>query len=1441
MTKDNVLSLFHPLVGKWFTNEVGTPSPPQVEGWPVIARGENALITAPTGAGKTLSAFLVCINQLLMEGLKGSLKDQLLVLYISPLKALNNDIYRNLEVPLLGLAKAFEAEGMVFPSITKAIRTGDTTPYERQKMIKRPPHILITTPESLFLLLTADRSRNMLRSVRYVIVDEIHSLLGNKRGVHLALSLERLCRLTMAAPIRIGLSATVHPIDEAARYLGGCMQEGEDWVHRPVSIVQPKMDKQIDLKIKIPVEDYRVLEEGTIWPSIYESIYQYVLTHKSTLVFVNNRSSAERVAANLNFMAFKTIAKTHHGSVSKESRLEVEQQLKDGALPCLVATSSLELGIDVGDIDLIVQVASPKSAARGLQRLGRAGHKLNAVSKGRIIPRTRGDLLDSVVISREMLNKTIEEEIVPKNALDILAQHLVSMACTKAWSLQEILDLCRAAYPYKEVREEEVVKVLNMLAGDYEHAEDIPKRPRVYWDRIHQVMTGNGYSKMLAQGSGGTIPDRGYYGVYLEDRTTGLGELDEEFVFEARINDRFLLGTSAWQIIRIERDRVLVKPSGYSGAKTPFWKGDGLGRPYALGVRYGRFLRELSHKAEEEGFSDWLRACVPVCEVGALNLQTYILEQQHALGAMSSERLIIVEHFSDEVGDARIVIHSHFGGRVNSGLAILFEQALGEALHCQLEVHHNDDGILIHLIGVAARPKNIFSLLSSAHVKAILIETLPSTNLYAMTFRYNAARALMMGTTRHGRRNPLWIQRLRGLESLKIARKYTDHPLVIETFRECLTYIMDVPNLIRIIQSVEQGEIEIIETATQNPSPFTSELLFGFLGKAMYEEQPAKPTAGEPQLVSEEEAVHLQKALMGKGLITDDAATSTKRKIQPFHIDKPIHSANALHSILLTYGDFSMEDERIQRLDAYAKTDISVWLKALESEGRAISLRENGYPRPLWIAAEEHVLYGKAIAAGTAYEAKKRILRRYARYYSPFVVKDIESRYGWDTEEILKALKSLEDEQILIEGQFRLEDRAEWFHRVALDNMRTSDMRHIRDEVPIQELSAFADFLPEWQGVGKDWVSPVDGLLDVILKLRGMYLPIHWWEDIVFPARIQGYKKSYLDSLCTSGKIIWRIRSGEQQSKLAFYTLEDIQATELSLPDGLRGEEAQLLSVLARRGACFLHTLAVESGIGGGSLLALLEGLLLQGKVVNDSYQAVRFFQDGAADTVKRRARQSAIAYRMEMGRWEIPLPIKPLSLNEFLELSIERHGLLTKEIYKSEDPQHPWMSAYELLKQWEYIGKVHRGYFVEGLSGIQFALPHVALRLQKESNAYQVLSGCDPAQIYGRISAFPKEEMSWSCLPGTAVVLRGGVPVLVVERWGECLTLLMEEDASMEAIMVFIQAFQRSRIWPARRKITVKFWGNEPVSLAEDRVCLLSMGFEREMQDLVLWKNTRT
>ncbi|NLU41850.1 MAG: DEAD/DEAH box helicase, partial [Firmicutes bacterium] len=727
----DALQSFHPMIRDWFRAELGEPSEPQARAWPEIARGSNVLIVAPTGAGKTLAAFLKCIDSLISaktETPSGRWVPGVRVLYVSPLKALNNDIYRNLEVPLRGIQRCADRAGVSLPEITKAVRTGDTPSFERQRMLRRPPDILITTPESLYLILTSARARDILRTVQYVIVDEIHAVCGTKRGTHLALSLERLCELTEKDPVRIGLSATIEPAELAAAFLGGYVWAGDaaceppslqgssvggdgtpdaeerdallgHLVPRNVKVVKCSLTKEIDVKVMAPVDDYRDLQGGPLWTAICSEILEMIRQHRSTLVFVNNRRAAEIVAAGINGLAGEEIAKSHHGSVSKEARMEVESLLKKGQLPCLVATSSLELGIDIGAIDLVVQIESPTTIAQVVQRIGRSGHRLDAVSKGVIMTKTRGDLLRCAFAEAQMEEGYIEAVRIPEAPLDVLAQQVVACAAVKEYTLLELYGVIRRAYPYRALSLSHLKAVLAVLSDPGGAGEDAARssKPRIVWDAINDKIRATPLGRMVAISHSGTIIDRGYYQVCLAGTDVKLGELDEEFVTESRRGEKFTLGTSAWRIERIERDRVIVTQAPGGEAKLPFWRGEGPGRPRETGLRLGRFIRTLQEKMESGDYEEWIREVCHPTERVVENLRSYIEDQIAATGAVPTDRRIVVEHFSDEAGEKRILVHCPLGSGVNAGLGFLLTKVIADQLGCTAEYMHNDDGILIHV------------------------------------------------------------------------------------------------------------------------------------------------------------------------------------------------------------------------------------------------------------------------------------------------------------------------------------------------------------------------------------------------------------------------------------------------------------------------------------------------------------------------------------------------------------------------------------------------------------------------------------------------------------------------------------------------------------------------------------------------------------------------
>lgn len=1460
MDHSEILDTFHPAIKKWFKQNIGIPSLPQTQGWPHIRAGRNVLISAPTGAGKTLAAFLESIDVLLKMGLEDKLPDGVFILYVSPLKALNNDIYKNLDIPLKGIAQDCTELGLPFPEIKKAVRTGDTPQSERQRILKHPPHILITTPESLYLMLTSKNASKILKNIRYLIVDEIHTMLGTKRGVHLSLSIERLQHLVDQPFIRIGLSATVNPIDKAAVYLGGLDKEQDRYIQRPVTIVAPSMERAKDLKIHMPVADFRALEHGTIWPEIYDSVYKLVKNANSTIVFVNNRAVAERVAANLNSMGDEVICRPHHGSLSRTKRLEVEESFKEGDLKCMIATSTLELGIDVGSVDLMVQISAPLTVASGLQRLGRAGHRLNATSTGRILPKTRGDLLKCAYMCQAMLQGEIEEERIPENCLDILAQHIVSMCCEKTWTEDEMFDVIQCSWSYRNLSKSDFLKVIAMLAGDFEHLDDIPAKPRIYWDRQNKTLEGTAYSRMLAVNSSGTIPDRGYFPVFLEDYKTRIGELDEVFVFEARPGDQFMLGNSAWKVVRIEKNRVVVTPGKSVGAKTPFWQGDGMGGPYEQGIAFGRYLRTLADKLESDDFISFLTQSGTMDETAAMNIKNYLTDQKETLGVISHDRRIVVEYLKDDVTDHKIVIHAHLGSKVNGVLAILLQKALEDTLGCQTYASHNDDALLLHIYGCPDDLSHVLSLLNPDKVEKDLISMLPGTPRFAMTFRYNAYRAMMMGVRNIGQRLPLWLQRLRSVDALENARRTLDHPLIIETMRECLEDIFDIPHTVQVLKDIRSGQIEVVEKHSWFPSPFASELLFGFKFFMMYEEKAPHPGDTKSPFISGVDALPLsyrQEEEMPR--LSLEAVNEVKSKNSPISRLSEVKSPNELHSFLLIYGDMP--------LHLMTEEGMASWVNTLVHEKRCLILKGRpGHP-DLVIAAEEAELYLVALdypasdLAGVLppswqnqdtwgrEDAILRILRRFSRYNSPFSKADIELRFGLPSMLINKALLQLHEAGILVKGSFSVETTEAFCHIKLYEAMvrKTSTLK--ANEVNTRKSSAYAAFLPLWQGMSQESGSPEEALYRVIRQMEGLFLPWEWWETIVFPGRVKNYSPGHLDRLCASGRVFWRAKQADDEKglTLAWYATETSPLV-MDLPDQWfitsdPGEE-KVLGVLRQKGACFVHVLTALTGFSTPMLLDILERLVLKGRVINDAFIPVRFFmsKNDASTKASRqsgveKAKRAALAVsRMDMGRWEIAWPVQENDLQQLLDRWFNRYGLLSRETLTLESSPFTWNEIYEALKNREYAGHILRGYFIESLSGIQFMTPEAYQQLNFTPD-YQVINACDPAQVYGKMVARNDELPSFVNIPGTALILIRGEPRVLMDRFGERILFSCGSHELQGALKAFAEAFTTKRIWPDRKKVAVKYWPEEDVKRELLMEALSVVGFKKDVLKMVLWR----
>ncbi|HKI92608.1 MAG TPA: DEAD/DEAH box helicase, partial [Gaiellaceae bacterium] len=1146
------LAVFSPETRAWFEAAFAAPTPAQELGWPAIASGENVLIQAPTGSGKTLAAFLYAIDRLTRAGSAGggaadarpkngaadvgagAPNAGLRVLYVSPLKALNYDVERNLRGPLAGLRSELQV----------AVRTGDTPPKERAAMLRHAPDILITTPESLFLLLTS-RAQELLRSVDTLIVDEVHAIAGTKRGAHMALSMERLDRLADRPIQRIGLSATQRPLEEIGRFVSG---------GRPIRLVDAGVAKELDLEVVVPLEDLRELgttagldqrqyESGdsgitaglevgarSIWPSIYPALLELVQAHRSTIVFVNNRRLAERLALRLNELAAadaegvlatqtSEIARAHHGSLSREQRTVVEEDLKAGRIPCLVATSSLELGIDMGAVDLVLQVESPKSVARGLQRIGRAGHSLGAVSKGRIFPKFRADLLESAVVAQRMREGAIEETQIPRNPLDVLAQQIVAICADEEIEVAELHRLVRGAYPFADLSRAQLENVLDMLAGRYPSDEFAELRPRIVWDRTGGVVRGREGARRLAVTNAGTIPDRGLFGVFTADGSGRVGELDEEMVYEARAGQVIMLGASSWRIEEITRDRVLVSPApGVPGA-VPFWKGEGVGRPYELGEAIGRFSREVTALADDAALE---RLGADLEPRAARNLLAFLREQERHTGAVPSDRTVVVERFRDEIGDWRICILSPFGGRVHAPWAMAVGARLRESLGVEVQSIWSDDGIAFHLPDADSPPATDLLMLEPDELEELVLGELGQTALFGARFRENAARALLIPRRRPGERTPLWQQRLKAQGLLQVARTYASFPIVLETYRECLQDVFDLPALTRLLRGIRAREIDLVDVETASASPFASSLLFDYIATYMYEDD-TPPAERRAQALSLDR--DLLAELLGqeelRSLLDADALAEVEASLRPFPADP-----DRLHDLLRLRGDL--------RAGEFDEAHAAI----LEAERRAIRIRLAGEVR--LAAAEDAGRYRDALGVmppsglpdvflEAVSDALGTLVQRYARGRGPFTTGQASAWFGVDVEAVLR---ELEREERLVRGELRPGGtEREWCDPDVLRRLRRASLAALRREVEPAEQAALGRFLPSWHGIDRS-----ASLREALVPLQALALPVGLWEAEVLPRRVRGYRPEQLDQLCASGELVW---AGAGLDRVALFFRED--------------------------------------------------------------------------------------------------------------------------------------------------------------------------------------------------------------------------------------------------------------------------------------------------------------
>ncbi len=1415
------LSVFSEATRAWFEATFEAPTPAQALGWPAIAQGGHVLVQAPTGSGKTLAAFLYGIDRLTPSPGEG-----LRLLYVSPLKALNYDIERNLRGPLAGLRSELRV----------AVRTGDTPARERQAMLRNAPDILITTPESLFLLLTS-QGRELLRTVETLIIDEVHAVAGTKRGAHLAVSLERLDRLTARPVQRIGLSATQRPLEEIGRFVSGA---------RPIELVDAGRAKELDLEVVVPLEDMSDLSASqpirqpeivdgsgitdgvgpaaqSIWPSIYPALLRLVEQHRSTIVFVNNRRLAERLALRLNELAEKEIARAHHGSLAREQRVEIEELLKRGEIPCLVATSSLELGIDMGAVDLVVQVESPKSVARGLQRIGRAGHELGAVSKGRIFPKFRLDLLESAVVARRMRAGEIEETVIPRNPLDVLAQHVVAICADEEIAVEALHELVRGAYPFADLSRVQLENVLDMLAGRYPSDEFAELKPRIVWDRTAGLLRGREGSRRLAVTNAGTIPDRGLFTVQLVDSGSRVGELDEEMVYEARAGQTFMLGASTWRIEEITRDRVIVSPApGVPGA-VPFWKGEGVGRPYELGAAVGAASRELVALSDDQAL-DRLRSEYHLDELAAKNLLAFLREQERATTAVPSDRTVVVERFRDEIGDWRVCILTPFGGRVHAPWALALAARLRESLGLEVQSIWSDDGIALHLPDADAAPALSELLVAAEEVEELVVQEVGQSALYGARFRENAARALLIPRRRPGERTPLWQQRLKAQSLLQVARRYPAFPIVLETHRECLQDVFDLPALRGLLQGIATRQVDVVEVETPSASPFAASLLFDYVATYMYEDD-TPPAERRAQALSLDR--ELLRELLGqeelRDLLDRDAVEEVERQLR----GEP-RTPDDLHHLLLLRGDLRSGEYELSLAER------------LVAERRALLVRVGGEER--LIAAEDAGRYRDALGAmppsglpdaflESGELPLRTLLARFARGRGPFTTGEAAARFGIATVDAQRELEALEGEERLVRGELRPGGtEREWCDPDVLRRLRRASLAALRKEVEPVEQAAYARFLPSWHGVDRR-----ASLREALVPLQALALPVALWESEVLPRRVPAYRPELLDQLCATGEVVW---VGAGLDRVAVCFRED--ASLLGAPAGAPrspSEAADAILTALKQSALFWLDLLEATQLEGDEALVALWDLVWAGEVTNDAWQPLRAPRRYGVPKTERRprrfSRRRAAVITATQGRWSLTerLFAGHPDRRALAELLLERQGIVTRDGVRAEGIPGGYGAVYGELRALETLGLCRRGYFVEGLGGAQFALGGAVERVRElrpregDEPEALVLAAADPAQPYGAALAWPKRAGARAArVAGALVVLLGGEPALFVERSGRSLVPLREPDEIWlrPALAALVEHARRTGI----RRLSVERFDGEPVAESDVMPLLAEAGF---------------
>ena len=1456
------LSQFHPAVRQWFEAVFTAPTRPQTLGWPAIARGESTLILAPTGTGKTLTAFLWAIDRLMFAPLPPPEK-RCRILYLSPIKALAVDVERNLRSPLVGIANEARKLGVDFHEPAIAIRTGDTPSAERARFARHPADILITTPESLYLLLTSN-ARTALTSIETVILDEIHALVPTKRGSHLALSLERLERLVDRPLQRIGLSATQRPLEEVAHFLGGAetaemgsdafarsggvklrnasatpdalaeFESSSTVTFRPVTIVDAGEKKRLDLRIEVPLEDMSRVDEiepipsgpasqgpvrPSIWSAIHPQLLQLVREHTSTLIFVNNRRLAERISGAINELAGEVLVRAHHGSVAVAQRREIEDRLKLGTLRGLVATSSLELGIDMGAIDLVVQIEAPPSVASGMQRIGRASHNVGAVSNGIIVPKFRADLVACAAVTQAMYEGKVESTHYPRNPLDVLAQQIVAMVAMDEWDVDDLFVSIRRAAPYAALTRAVFENVLDMLAGRYPSDEFAELRPRITWDRVSNKLTPREAARRIAVVNGGTIPDRGLFGVFLAGQAKGarVGELDEEMVFESRAGDTIILGATTWRIEEISHDRVVVSPAPGEPGKMPFWHGDTTGRPAEFGEQIGRMTRELLALPRPTAYTK-LTEDHSLNENAAENLLRYLEEQKLATERVPSDQDILVERVRDELGDWRICVLTPFGSRVHAPWCMAAMARLTSELGLQPESMWSDDGFVIRLPETDDPLDSDWLLPPVAEFRDLVLRQLGSTSLFAARFREAAGRALLLPKRRPGSRAPLWQQRKRASDLLAVASRFSTFPILLEAYRECVRETFDLPAATSILRKIHSGQIRVTTVDSQKPSPFASALLFSYIANYIYDgDAPLAERRAQALSIDQSQLQEILGDTDLRELLDASAIEEVEAQLQARDPEYQARHADAIHDLLLRIGDLS-EPELQARCES---PEVAALIQKLIDTRRVVQVQIAGERR--FIAVEDAARYRDALGVplppGLAEiwlrptaEPLLELIRRYSRTHGPFTSTEVSARFALDNRVTEPVLKTLHLQGRLLEGEFRPDGHhQEWCDCDVLRSIRRRTLARLRREVEPVDQRVFARLVTRWQGV----VTPrrgLDALLDAIDSLQGAAIPASDLECEVFPARINGYTPADLDTLIAAGEVVWVgvERIGERDGRIALYLAQNLP--KLLPPTIAQPEFSEraryILDALRKDGALFFP--ALHTAAGGGfpnDTLDVIWELVWAGMVTNDTFHPLRSFlrpkddrkaraigADGPPGSPEflRRFRSRTQGGAPSHGRWSLVrerlssvVTATEWSANIAQQLLV-RYGIVMRETAAAENIPNGYGTIYPALRTMEESGWIRRGMFIAAMGAAQFAQTSAVdmlrtLRKTPETPEAAHLAASDPANVYGTFLPWPRESEDqahgMARAGGASVILINGSLVAFLRRRNPGLRVFLPED----------------------------------------------------------------